>query len=174
MSTDNILNSCDDFKGFYTFYSTATFGKDVKIGYFAVVRENTIIGDHVVIGSGVIIENDVEIGDWVKIMSNTYVASHTKIGSHVFIGPGAVFLNDKYPQRLRDVYEPQGPIIEDNVTIGANATILPDIQVGSGSIVGAGAVVTKDVPNWSLAVGVPARFEPLPDNLKEVNRPKQW
>ncbi len=155
-------------------YADVEIGNDFKTGHSVLIRERTKIGNRIVIGSNAVIDGNVEIGDFVKIESNVYIPTHTKIGSYVFIGPGAVLTNDKYPQRLRDLYEPLGPILEDSVTIGANATLLPGVRVGEGSMVAAGSVVTRDVPPWSLAIGVPAKFKPLPEKLRERNRAKVW
>jgi acetyltransferase-like isoleucine patch superfamily enzyme len=155
-------------------YADVEIGDDFKTGHSVVIRDKTRIGNRIVIGTNAIIDGNVEIGSFVKLESNVYIPTHTKIGSYVFIGPGAVLTNDKYPQRLRDEYEPIGPILEDSVTIGGNATVLPGVRIGEGTIVGAGSVVTKDVPPWSLAIGVPARFEPLPERLRERNRAKSW
>lgn len=155
-------------------YADVEIGDDFKTGHSVVIRDKTRIGNRIVIGTNTIIDGNVEIGSFVKLESNVYIPTHTKIGSYVFIGPGAVLTNDKYPQRLRDEYEPIGPILEDSVTIGGNATVLPGVRIGEGTIVGAGSVVTKDVPPWSLAIGVPARFEPLPERLRERNRAKSW
>ena len=155
-------------------YADVEIGNDFKSGHSAIIREKTKIGNRVVIGSNTIIDGNVEIGDFVKIESNVYIPTHTKIGSYVFIGPGAVLTNDKYPQRLRDEYEPIGPVLEDSVTIGANSTILPGVRIGEGSMIGAGSVVTRDVPHWSLVIGVPATAIPLPERLKERNLAKRW
>lgn len=155
-------------------YADVEIGDDFKSGHSAVIREKTRIGNRVVVGSNTVIDGNVEIGDFVKIESSVYIPTHTKIGSYVFIGPGAVLTNDKYPQRLRDEYEPLGPVLEDSVTVGANATILPGVRISEGSMIGAGSVVTKDVPPWSLANGVPAQTKPLPERLRERNRAKSW
>jgi acetyltransferase-like isoleucine patch superfamily enzyme len=155
-------------------YADVEVGDDFKTGHSVMIREKTIIGNKVVIGTNTVIDGNVQIGNFVKLESNVYIPTHTKIGSHVFIGPGAVLTNDKYPQRLRDEYEPDGPTLEDSVTVGANATILPGIKIGEGSMIGAGSVVTKEVPPWSYAIGIPARIIPLPARLKERNRAKTW
>ncbi len=155
-------------------YADVIAGDDFKVGHHALIREHTRIGNQVLIGSGTIIDGYTTIGNFVKIESRVYIPTHTTIGNYVFIGPGAVLTNDKYPLRRRDEYEPKGPIIEDNVTIGANATILPGVRIGEGSMVAAGSVVSKDVPPWHLAIGVPARIQPLPEHLKEPNRAKRW
>jgi len=155
-------------------YADVKIGNDFKTGHYVLIRENTVIGDNVVIGTNSVIDGQVEIGNYVKIESNVYIPTHMKIGSYVFIGPGAVFTNDKYPQRLRKEYIPRGPILEDSVTVGANAVLLPGVRIKEGSMVGAGSVVTKDVPEWSIATGTPATFKPLPERLRERNRAKVW
>jgi len=155
-------------------YADVVIGDDFKTGHHVLIREHTRIGDRVVVGTGTVIDGHVEIGSFVKIESRVYIPTHTRIGSYCFLGPGAVLTNDKYPQRLRDEYEPRGPVLEESVTIGANATILPGVRIGEGAMVAAGSVVTKDVPPWHLAVGVPARVEPLPERLRERNRAKAW
>jgi acetyltransferase-like isoleucine patch superfamily enzyme len=149
-------------------------GDRLITGHRALIREHTRIGSHVVIGTNVVIEGHVEIGSYVKIESNAFIPTHTAIGDYVFIGPCVAISNDKYPLRLREEYVPAGAILEDSVSIGANATLLPGVRIGEGSIVGAGAVVTKDVPPWSLALGVPARVMPLPEKLRDRNRAKNW
>lgn len=153
-------------------YADVEIGDDFKTGHSVMIRENTRIGDRVVVGTNTVIDGTVMIGSLVKLESNVYIPTHTEIGSECFIGPGAVLTNDRYPQRLRSEYEPVGPILEDSVTIGANATLLPGVRIGEGSMVAAGSVVTKDVPPWSLAVGVPAKIWPLHERLRERNRAK--
>ncbi len=152
-------------------YGDVTIGRGLRTGHHALVREQTVIGDFVLVGSSVIIDGHVTIGDYVSLQSRVYIPTHAVIGDYVFIGPAAALTNDKYPLRQRQSYRPQGPILEDHVTIGANATLLPGVRIGEGAMVAAGAVVTKDVPAWSLAVGAPARILPLPDHLREQNTP---
>ena len=161
-------------RAFSVIYADVVIGDDFKTGHGIVIRENTKIGSKIVVGTGTVIDGNVEIGDRVKIESHVYIPTHTKIGSDVFIGPNVVMTNDKYPQRLRDQYEPKGPIIEDSVSIGANSTILPGVRVGEGSFIAAGSVVTKDIPPWSLVKGVPGKIYPLPEKLRERNKAKRW
>ena len=149
-------------------------GDDFTTGHSVLIREETNIGNKVVVGTNTVIDGHVKIGNFVKLESNVYVPTHTEIGDHVFIGPNAVLTNDKYPQRMREDYEPDGPTLHDSVTVGANSTILPGVRIGEGSFIAAGSVVTKDVPEWSLAVGNPAEIKPLPDKLQERNRAKNW
>lgn len=155
-------------------YADVVAGDDLAVGHFALVRENTRIGDQVVIGTQVVIEGNVTIGSYVKIESGAFLPTHTLVGSRVFIGPHAVLTNDRYPLRRRQEYDPEGPRIEDNVSLGAGCVLLPSVCIGEGSIVSAGAVVTTDVAPWSLARGVPARIEPLPEKLREENRALSW
>lgn len=155
-------------------YGDVQIGSHFRCGHHVLIREFTTIGDHVTVGTGTTIDGQVEIGSYVKLESHVYVPTHTRIGSYVFVGPGAVFTNDRYPLRLRDEYEPCGPIIEDSVTIGAQATVLPGVQIGKGTMVAAGAVVTRDVPAWSLVVGVPGQVTSLPERLRHENWAKSW
>jgi len=159
-------------RAYTVIYADVVIGDDFKTGHGALVRENTKIGSRVVVGTGVVIDGNVEIGDRVKIESNAYIPANTKIGNDVFIGPSATMTNDRYPQRRRDDYEPDGPFIGDSVSIGANATILPGVRIGEGSIIAAGSVVTRDVPAWSLVKGFPGIPSPLAENLKHRNRAK--
>lgn len=161
-------------RSFTIIYGDVIVGDDFKTGHHVIIREETRIGSKIVIGSGSIIDGNVTIGNEVKIESQVYIPTHTKIGNKVFIGPGATLTNDRYPQRMRDEYVPDGPVIEDGVTVGANAVILPGVRIGEGSFLAAGTVVTRDVPPWSMVQGVPGQIQPLPEKLKEWNRAKKW
>ncbi len=153
-------------------YDDVIIGDNFITGHFVLIREHTKIGDNVLIGTLSVIDGYSKIGNDTKIQTGVYIPRNTIIGRNVFIGPNAVLLNDKYPLRKRDDVILMGPIIEDHVTIGGNSTLLPGIRIGEGAFIAAGSVVTKDVPSWSLAIGVPAKIEPLPEKLKELNRPK--
>jgi len=155
-------------------YRDVRAGNDFKTGHNVVIREHNIFGNHVVVGTGTVIEGYCRFGDFIKIESNCIISTHTIIGSRVFIGPGSIFTNDKYPLKGREDYKPQGPIIEDGVTIGTGVILLPGIRIGFGSFIAAGSVVTKDVPPMSLVKGTPARIFPLPEKLKELNKALNW
>lgn len=155
-------------------YADVVIGDNFKTGHSILIRERTNIGTRIVIGTHTIIDGNVEIGNEVKIESNVYIPTHMSIGNKVFIGPNAVFTNDKYPLRKRDQYKPIGATLADSVTIGANATIMPGVHIGVGAMVAAGAVVTKDVPAWSLAIGNPAKIVDLPEELKHENNAIAW
>lgn len=149
-------------------YDDTVIGDDFSTGHHALIREHTEIGDEVLVGTNAVIDGHTTIGSKVSLQSGVYVPSHTTIGDRVFIGPYAVLTNDPFPVR-QDV-DLAGPTIEDNVTIGANATVLPDVTIGAGSFVAAGAVVTEDVPPETLAMSVPARHRQLPEQLQGVNQ----
>jgi acetyltransferase-like isoleucine patch superfamily enzyme len=132
-----------------------------------MIRENTEIGNNVLIGTNVIIDGYVNIGNNVSIQGNVYIPTNVVIENNVFIGPCAVLANDKYP--IRKKYEFKGPVLRKGASIGANATLLPDVEIGEGAMVAGGALVTKSVPSWKLAIGVPARIRDLPKDLCELN-----
>lgn len=155
-------------------YGDVRIGDDFQCGHNSLIRERSTIGDYVSIGTNSVIDGNVTMGDFIKIQSNCYIPTHTTLGNRVFIGPGVVMTNDKYPLRQRDRYRPVGPILEDSVSVGGGATILPGVRIGAGSFVAAGAVVTRDVPPNSLAVGVPAQISPLPERLQKPNVALSW
>lgn len=155
-------------------YADVSAGEDFQTGHHVLVRENTTIGDHVVIGTNTVIDGTVTIGDYVKIESNCYIPTHTTIGNRVFFGPGVTLTNDRYPLKLRDEYVPEGPVIEDGVTLGGGTVVLPGVRIGHDSFVAAGAVVTRDVPPFSLITGVPGREQPLPEKLRGRNLALSW
>ncbi len=113
-------------------------------------------------------DNDCEIGNYCSFQTGAYIPTGTIIGDRVFLGPNASLTNDKTPVRTEYLCEPI--TIEDDVSIGSNATIMPGLTIGEGAFVAGGAIVTKDVPAWHLAKGCPAVFSKLPDNLKKPNR----
>lgn len=149
-------------------YSDVVIGDEFTTGHNALIREKTVVGDNVLVGTNTVIDGNCDVGSNVSLQSNVYVPSYTTIGDDVFVGPGAVLTNDPTPIR-KDVGL-EGPILEDGVSVGANATLLPGVTVGEGAFVAAGAVVTKDVPPGKLAVGAPARFHELPEELAGPNQ----
>lgn len=148
-------------------YADVRIGRGFVTGHNVLVREETHIGDDVAVGTNTVIDGNATIGSHVSLQTGVYVPPETTIHDHVFIGPHAVLTNDPYPIRVDE--ELRGPTIEDHVSIGANSTILPGVTIGEGSFVAAGSVVTRDVPPETLAVGVPAQHEPLPDELAGGN-----
>ncbi|MGM0398300.1 MAG: acyltransferase [Halobacteriota archaeon] len=149
-------------------YADVELGEDFTTGHRALVREATTVGSSTLLGTGSVLDGHVTVGSNVSIQTNVYVPTETVIGDRVFLGPSAVLTNDPYP--LRQDVDLVGPTLEDDVTVGANATVLPDLTIGEGSFVAAGAIVTKDVPPETLVVGIPGEHRPLPDSLTGGNR----
>jgi acetyltransferase-like isoleucine patch superfamily enzyme len=148
-------------------YPDVVVGGGLQTGHGVVVREATTVGEDAVIGTATVIDGHVDVGASVSMQTGVYVPPETRIGDRVFLGPRAVLTNDPYP--LRADVDLAGATLEDDVSVGANATILPDVTVGKRSFVAAGAVVTGDVPPRTLAVGSPARHRPLPERLDAAN-----
>jgi acetyltransferase-like isoleucine patch superfamily enzyme len=146
-----------------TILSNVKLGKNVKYYNFVNLYGCTI-GDDTKIGAFVEIQKDSSIGKRCKISSHTFICEGVHIGNDVFIGHGVMFTNDKYPKAsidgvpITDEWTMLETHIEDNVSIGSNATILCGIRICKNAIIGAGAVVTKDVPNGATVVGNPARI----------------
>lgn len=137
---------------------TTCIGKNSRVWQFCVILKNARIGDNCNICANTLIENDVVIGNDVTIKSGVYIWDGVRIGNNVFIGPCVTFTNDKcprskiYPDAFQRIH------IHDHASIGANATLLPGITIGKGAMIGAGSVVTKDVPPYAVVVGNPARI----------------
>lgn len=144
-------------------YADVDLGPGVTTGHRVVVRERTTVGRNSILGTASVLDGNLSVGSNVSVQTGVYIPPETEIGNRVFLGPHAVLTNDPYP--LRTEPDLSGPEIQDNVSIGANATILPGVTVGEGSFVAAGAVVTEDVSARRLVVGVPGETRNLPDKL---------
>jgi acetyltransferase-like isoleucine patch superfamily enzyme len=145
--------------------SDVILGKDVKI--FGLVNlYGCTIGDRSKIGSFVEIQKNAVIGSDCKISSHTFVCEGVHIADKVFVGHGVTFVNDLYPEAVRadgtmqtDAdWEVVPTYVEEKASIGSNSTILCGITIGQNAIIGAGSVVTKDVPSNQIWAGNPARF----------------
>jgi len=143
-------------------YCDVVIGNNFQSGHNILIREKTRIGDRTSIGTATVIDGNTVIGNDVSLQSMVYVPTNTTIDDHVFIGPNAVLTNDRYPPSSSLI----GPLIKTGAAIGANATILPGVCIGKGALVAAGSVVTRDVPDFMLAVGSPARFKEMPDEKR--------
>ncbi|WP_435099442.1 DapH/DapD/GlmU-related protein [Halorubrum sp. N11] len=148
-------------------YDDVSLGDRTQTGHNVLIRENTQIGEDCIIGTNTVIDGDTRVGNRVSLQTGVYIPSKTTIENQVFIGPNAVLTNDPSPVRQNTNLE--GPTIKQSASIGANSTILPGITIGERSFVAAGAIVTKDVPPDTLAIGAPATFKSLPEELKGEN-----
>lgn len=136
----------------------ARIGEGTRIWHFVHVRKGAKIGKNCNIGKGVYIDVNVEIGNNVKIQNFVSVYRGVKIEDDVFIGPHATFTNDLYPRSFNENWELVPTLVKKGASIGANATIVCGITIGEYAMIGAGAVVTKDVPPFGLVYGNPARL----------------
>ncbi|OBU23515.1 N-acetyltransferase [Photobacterium aquimaris] len=132
-------------------------GKNTRVWQFSVILKGAIIGDDCNICAHTLIENDVVIGSNVTIKSGVYLWDNIRIDDDVFIGPCVAFTNDKNPRSKQYPEKYLQTIIKKGASIGANATILPGLVLGEYCMVGAGSVVTKSVPPYSVVVGNPAK-----------------
>lgn len=137
----------------------AKIGHNTKIWHFCHVQSGAVIGERCTLGQNVNISNNVIIGNEVKIQNNVSVYEGVEVEDGVFLGPSCVFTNDltpraRYPKGHENYKK---TLIREGASIGANATIVCGHTVGKYAMVAAGAVVTKDVPDYALVAGVPAR-----------------
>jgi UDP-3-O-[3-hydroxymyristoyl] glucosamine N-acyltransferase len=139
-------------------FAGARLGESVIVGDQAVVRERARLGDRVLVGRGATIENDVSVGDRVKLQAHVYLTAFSVVEDDVFVGPCAMTTNDDTMAR-RDPSGGalQGATLRRACRVGGGAVLTPGIEVGAEAFVAAGAVVTADVPERSVVMGVPAR-----------------
>ena len=139
-------------------FAGAKIGERVILGDQSCVRERVTVGDDVVIGRGSLVENDTTIGAMTKIQAEAYITAYSTLEEHVFIAPCVVTTNDNYMGRTEKRHELiKGPTIRRGARIGGGAVLCPGVEIGEEAFVGAGAVVTKDVPPRVVVVGNPAR-----------------
>lgn len=135
----------------------ASIGEGTTVWQFVVILPGAVIGKDCNICANTLIEGDVRVGDRVTLKSGVQLWDGTRIGDDVFIGPNSTFTNDAYPRSKEYPDSFSGINISDHASIGANATLLPGITVGKYAMIGAGAVVTRDVPDYAVVMGNPAK-----------------
>jgi acetyltransferase-like isoleucine patch superfamily enzyme len=141
-----------------TVFAGSKIGERVIVGDGACVRERCKIGDDVVIGRGSLVENNAIVGSRTKIQAHAYVTAYSTLEEDVFIAPCVVTTNDNFMGRTERRHDlVRGPTIRRGARVGGGAVLCPGIVIGEEAFVGAGAVVTKDVPAGKVVVGNPAR-----------------
>ena len=154
-------------------YTGTKIGHNTLLGDNCSIREKCDIGDYDIISRGVTVNYETVIGNYTKIMDNTHITGNMIIGDHVFISVCVSSTNDNSMGRAENAADKlQGPIIEDYVTIGASASLLPGVRIGKNAIVGASALVTKDVPPNKVVMGVPAKIIRDVDSKEEKTEGK--
>lgn len=145
-------------------YAGTTIGRGLQTGHNVVIREENIIGDNVGIWSNSVIDYGCRIGSNVKIHTNVYVAQFTTIEDDAFLAPGVTIANDMRPL-CAECTHAGGPTIKRGARIGVNVTILPRVVIGEYALIGAGAVVTKDVPPHAVVYGNPGKVHGSVDEI---------
>ena len=144
----------------------AVIGVGSQLWHHVQIREGAILGANCILGKGVYVDAGVRIGSNCKLQNGVYVYAPAIIEDGVFLGPGVILTNDRHPRAINPDgtlqgeadWEKEGVTIRSGASVGAGAVILPSVTLGAWSMVGAGSVVTKDVPDHGLVVGNPAQF----------------
>lgn len=143
----------------------ASIESGAKVWHYAQVRENAVIGANSIVGRGAYVGTGVQVGENCKIQNYALVYEPAKLAKGVFIGPAVVLTNDHFPrainadgsQKSAADWKPVGVEILEGASVGANSTCIAPIVIGKWALVGAGSVVVKDVPDFALVVGSPAK-----------------
>ena len=146
-------------------HSTVVIGSGTKIWEYSKIREDSVIGNNCNLGRNVYIGPGVKIGDQVKIQNNALIYEPAVIEEAVFIGPGVIFTNDLHPRAVNEDgstknendWTKQAVVVKSGASIGAGAICAAPVTIGKWSMIAAGSVVVKDVPNFALVAGIPAK-----------------
>lgn len=157
-------------------YGGVEIGNDSGIGHNTVIRFNTKIGVHSVVANLCMLEGNITIGHHTLIHSNNHIGQKTTIGDYVFMAPLCVTTNDPKMYYYRKEYSKtgdhwkllQGPTIKDGARIAVGVIIFPKVTIGKHAVLGAGAIVTKDVPDYAIIYGEPSRVRGYVDPKKDV------
>lgn len=151
-------------------YCGSTIGEGLQTGHNVVIREENVIGNNLSIWTNSYIDYQCRIGNNVRIHCDCHVTQYVTIEDNVFIGPGFVTSNDVYPLQEDAMPYLEGCTIKRGALIGVNVTILPRVIIGEGALIGAGAVVTKNIEPGMVAVGNPARVINTVANLRPIQQ----
>jgi acetyltransferase-like isoleucine patch superfamily enzyme len=139
-------------------YAGCVIGDKFQTGHGTMIREFTEIGDRVSVGSHSVVEHHVRLADGVRIHTGAFIPEFSVLEEGAWVGPHVVFTNAAYPLSPGAKGTLRGPTLRAGAKIGANATLLPGVVIGINALVGAGSVVTRDVPDGAIVAGNPARF----------------
>ena len=139
-------------------YAGNRIGPRFQTGHGVMIREENEIGADVSIGTGTVVEHHIQIGDGVRIHSQAFIPEYTVLEAGCWIGPRVVITNAKYPCSPRVKESLRGATVKRGAKIGASSVLLPGVVIGENALVGAGSVVTKDVPEGVVVAGNPARI----------------
>jgi acetyltransferase-like isoleucine patch superfamily enzyme len=147
-------------------FAGSTIGDGVVLGDQSCVRERVTVGDEVVIGRGSLVESDTEIGARTKIQADVYITTRSTLEEDVFVAPCVVTTDDNFMGRTEKRHAlKKGPTIRRGARVGGGAVLCPGVEIGEEAFVGAGAVVTRDVPPRTVVVGNPAQvLREVPDD----------
>ncbi|MCU0643105.1 MAG: N-acetyltransferase [bacterium] len=140
-------------------YAGCKIADNILIADTAAIRENVSIGEYTIVGRGVTVENFCKVGKKCKLETGCYITAYSEIGDYCFIAPMVTTTNDNYLGRTEERFKHfKGVTVKKGGRIGGRAVILPGITIGEDAVVGAGSVVTRDVPAKQIFVGVPAKY----------------
>lgn len=152
-------------------YAENQIGEGFQTGHHVMIREANTIGNQVSIGTNSVMEHHITLANGVRIHSNVFIPEYSELHEGAWIGPNVVITNARYPLMPNAKAHLKGAIIQAGAKIGANSTLLPGVVIGQQALVGAGSVVTKDVPAYQVVVGNPAHIindvHHLPYNLSD-------
>lgn len=134
-----------------------SLGSGTQVWQFSTIRSGAVLGPHCAVGAAAFVGVNAKLGECVRLQHAAHVTDHAVVGDRVFWGNAAHSGNDRHPVVNNPGFKREPPIVEDDVSIGTGAVLLPGVRLGRGCVVGAGAVVTKDVPPYMTCVGNPAR-----------------
>jgi acetyltransferase-like isoleucine patch superfamily enzyme len=148
-------------------YAGNVIGADFQTGHHVLIREENKIGDRVSIGTHTVVEHHIKIGNGVRTQAACFIPEYSVLEDEAWLGPKVVLTNARYPRSKNVKKNLRGATIGRKAKIGANTTLLPDVKIGENTLIGAAALVTKNIPDNMVAYGVPAVAKKKLKSLKE-------
>jgi acetyltransferase-like isoleucine patch superfamily enzyme len=148
-------------------YAGNAIGSDFQTGHHVLIREENKIGDKVSIGTNTVVEHHVQIGNGARTQSACFIPEYSVLENEAWLGPNVVLTNARYPRSKNVKKNLRGPVIKQKAKLGANVTVLPGVNIGEDVLIGAGSLVTKNIPAGTVAYGMPAAVKKKLKNLGE-------